>query len=88
MIKRYHRHSAPELRAGSFVTRPDGVRVQLPKDWSALTVEDLAELGIVPGDQPASFIPLDELTESDMRPLSARMRRRLRRLQRQHSKDS
>jgi len=51
------RRASGSPRAGDVITvRGGGTRV-LPKDWTDLTMQDLAELGIGPGDQPAFFIP-------------------------------
>lgn len=38
--------------AGTEITRPDGVVVTLPKDWSSMSISDLATIGIHPNMGP------------------------------------
>ena len=51
--------AAPTTKAGALLkgdvlTLPDGSKVKLPKNWSEMTLQDLASLGIKPGMQPAA----------------------------------
>jgi hypothetical protein len=51
------RRASGSPRAGDVITvRGGGTRV-LSKDWTELTTQDLAGLGIGPADQPTFFIP-------------------------------
>lgn len=53
------------MRAGDYVTGPNGVDVVLPKDWADLTIADLTALGLGPGQPPGTtvsgFIPTADL---------------------------
>ncbi len=51
------RASKRSVRAGAVITLPDGSSAVLPKDWAAMSIEDLAAIGNMPGDQPDFFIP-------------------------------
>ena len=51
------RASHRSVRAGAVITLPDSSSVVLPKDWADMSIEDLAAIGIVPGDQPDFYIP-------------------------------
>lgn len=41
------------LVKGATITRADGVKVVLPKDWAAMSINDLAAIGIRPGQVSA-----------------------------------
>jgi hypothetical protein len=47
------------MPAGTEITIPGRGKVRLPKDWEAMSIEELAELGIVPhmqyGDEPKEY---------------------------------
>ena len=44
-------------RAGDVITVPDGSAHVMPKNWADVSFEDLAQIGIRPGEQPDFFIP-------------------------------
>ena len=51
--------AAPTTKAGALLkgdvlTLPDGSKVKLPKNWSEMTLQDLASLGIQPGMPPVA----------------------------------
>ncbi len=41
--------SAATLRAGDSIWLPNGLKRVLPKDWSRMSLSDLAKIGVVPG---------------------------------------
>jgi len=51
------RRSPGSPRAGDVITVPDGSTQVMPKDWADMSKEDLATIGIRPGQQPDFFIP-------------------------------